>query len=155
LITVTLTITALVMQSLYRGERRIYDDLDGQRMLNQLSHQLRSDAHEASKAVVEKIADSNAPRKLILALADSRSIHYSVLPNRIERIAYRRTDIEHREVFRMVCPDSYWSIDEDGELPLLTLHLLRRDAEPTSAFSNQARLVIEAVVGISAAPVGS
>lgn len=152
LTTVTLTITTVTMHALHRADRRVRDDLQGQRSLGQLAAQLRSDAHEALSSDTLGGTYTSPPRALTLALAGGRSVQYSVTANSIERVMRLNGAIEHREIFRLAFPDSHWSVDAARDHTLLSLHLNHRENGEVSARVSSNELVIQAAVGIAAAP---
>ncbi len=63
--------------------------------LERLAHDLRSDAHSAAR-----LAES-APGRVILALAESRSVEYTVRGREILRTARRGEKVDHREQYRL------------------------------------------------------
>jgi hypothetical protein len=148
---VILSVTAMTMHSLHRAEHRMRGDFQQQRTLKRLVTQLRQDAHAASSASVAKGQDANTPaQQVTLEMPDGKAIRYAVHTNRFEREVLEKSNVEHRETFRLLGPNSKWTIKELDGRTLLTLHLINA-AQQQSAAQDAANLEIHAAVGLSAA----
>jgi hypothetical protein len=108
---------------------------------------LRWDAHQAASAELIREAATDPARGLTLRLKNGLSIQYAVASNGIERVVRQNQEIEHRDRFRVIFPQSYWSLDTDREGPLLALHLVNHEASPRTASNEQ---ILQAAVGIAA-----
>ena len=147
---VILSVTAMTMHSLHRAEHRMRGDAQQQRTLKRLVTQLRQDAHAASSASIAKGQDADTPaQQITLEMPDGKAIRYAVHTNRFEREVFEESNVEHRETFRLLGPNSKWTIKELDGRTLLTLHLI--DEAQQSAAQDAANLEIHAAVGLSAA----
>ena len=147
---VTLSVTAMTMHSLHRAEHRMRDDFQEQRTLKRLVAQLRQDAHEASSASLTNELDANSPaRQVTLEMPDGKPIRYAIHTNRFEREVLDESNVAHRETFRLVAPNSKWTVKAVDGRTLLTLRVVD-EAQQQSAAHNAANLEIHVAVGLSA-----
>jgi prepilin-type N-terminal cleavage/methylation domain-containing protein len=127
LVTATLSTATLTLHWLYRGERRLRDELERERALQQFAVQLRSDAHQALSATAGGPAGKTAA-DLLLTLPGDETVQYTLLPQGIDRVVRRAERTSRRETYRLLSSAALWQVRQDRNPPIVSLVLdLRSD----------------------------
>jgi len=119
---------SLALDSLYQADRRVRDTLAQERSLDRFVAQLRSDAHQAVSASVERPSSETDPvTELRLELPGEETIQYTIHAQNIERVVRNNDSVHHREAYLLPASTSGWQVKEDSKTPIVSLVLAVND----------------------------
>lgn len=119
---------SLALHSLFQADRRARDTLAQERSLDRFVAQLRSDAHQAVSAKVDKPSSETDPvTDLRFVLPEGETIQYTIHAENIERVVRRNDSVQHRESYLLPASTSGWQVREDGTTPIVSLVLALND----------------------------
>ncbi len=120
----TMLMTLFAMK---KTSHRFSEGLMATSQLQRFAVQLRGDAHQAQKAVIERAdAEDSATVLLTLTLASDHVVEYRLTEDRIERQVHKGQAVTQHESFS-VSPvlDKGWAVDRARPFPLLSVYLNR------------------------------
>ena len=125
LIGFTLGTVSVTLHGLRRADRRVRDELAQEVRVESLVHQLRRDAHLATKALLVPANEATpTQRTLLLTVGSDRTVEYSLVSNDVVRTLREDDKVSHRDSYQIESAASgYWQIHSASERPLITLWL--------------------------------
>jgi type II secretory pathway component PulJ len=124
-----LTSTAIALNSLFRVDRQLRNDLATGTVLSRLSLQLRDDAHRAIDVVLKDGEASS--RGVVLRMNDGHTIEYVSGSGRLVRLVKQEAAVSHREIFQMTREAQLdWQLSTLHDRLLITLRIESPGAGP-------------------------
>ncbi|MGI8981649.1 MAG: PulJ/GspJ family protein [Pirellulaceae bacterium] len=145
LMTVVLSMSAMLLTALMRSQGMLWADLHEQSARTRLAVQLRTDAHWASSA------SCASPQVCVFLLTEGDKVEYEIKGNSLHRVRRKADVVSERETFSLQGLSADFSVDESRQRPLVRLNLVA--APEFRKYSRIARpSILEAAVGIGNPP---
>jgi type II secretory pathway component PulJ len=151
LLSAVLAAATLSMHTIYRASDQMHDALATQRQLERLATDLRTDAHAAEAATVNRDGAGGQPETLQLALSDDRIVRYTARPEGFVRTVLGADQVQQRETYRLApVTEARWQVQTERPTPLVSLTFRVATGAPAHANDAAPAQHIAAAVGIAA-----